>query len=193
MNREALEAAVKAHLGEEDWCALIKLETAAPGMVAAALRDMARAIEVYLAALPDEDGLVKVLRDQATIADERRRGGMAVLLGEAADALEAARARLEMVRGLYQEAAQLVEHGGIPKGWRLVPEEPTKEMCRLGGATQMAQDYKRLVEKAGEHLLDGTPNEGKPVTAPIHDMMIALVCYRAMLAVAPEPPETSDD
>ena len=50
------------------------------------------AIEAYHAALlGDEDGLVKTLRDQATIADERRRGGMAVLLGKAADALEAAR------------------------------------------------------------------------------------------------------
>jgi hypothetical protein len=75
------------------------------------------------------------------------------------------------------------------KVWRLVPVEPTEEMCRTGAATQMAQDYKRLVEKEGEHLLDGTPDEGKPVTAPVHDLMIALVCYRAMVAAAPEPPD----
>ncbi|KKL97728.1 hypothetical protein LCGC14_1831530, partial [marine sediment metagenome] len=60
-----------------------------------------------IAALPDEGGLVRVLRDKAAVADAVRRERTAVLLRKAADALEAARAR------------------AIPEGWRLVPEKPT--------------------------------------------------------------------
>jgi len=52
-------------------------------------------IEAYLAALPDEGGLVERLRQYSEImgeADDQRLQGMLELMGEAADALEGARA-----------------------------------------------------------------------------------------------------
>ncbi|KKL95223.1 hypothetical protein LCGC14_1856760 [marine sediment metagenome] len=78
MNEKALEAAAETLRGALGWYDS-RLERARA------------CIEAYHAALPD-DGLVKVLREEATIADDQLRGGMAVLLGKAADALEAARA-----------------------------------------------------------------------------------------------------
>ena len=87
------------------------------------------AIEAYLAALPDEDGLVEEAREAGS---ERRRGtypGRLVgvesdLLRRLADALEATRAR------------------AIPEGWQLVPEKPeplwidtlAHSMCRVSVA-----------------------------------------------------------
>ncbi len=187
MNEKALEAANRAGL---------KVRDSTAGNLALELDERSRmiilaAIEAYLAALSDEDGLVERLRLAADCAKKDWKKGIMrnyeCLLAEAADALEAARAKIEDVQGLaYRQAEKLHEVSHTPEGWRLVPKEPTQEMCRAGGATQMAQDYKRLVEEAGKHLLDGTPDEGKPVTAPIHDLMVALVCYRAMLAAAPE-------
>ena len=50
-------------------------------------------IEAFLAALPDEDGLVKKLRTEATIAGTQRQGRIAWVLGKAADALEASRTK----------------------------------------------------------------------------------------------------
>ena len=83
------------------------------------------AIEAFIAALPGEDeGLVKTLRDEAAIADSRRHGGMAVLLGKAADALEVARAML-----------------GIPEGWQPVPK---KELELLVSALEHSLRFSRL-------------------------------------------------
>ncbi len=82
LNKKALEAALAAYTQAETETFI----TGQPFVEAI--------IKAFVAALPDEDGLVRTLRDQATIADERRRGGMAVLLRKAADALEAARVKL---------------------------------------------------------------------------------------------------
>lgn len=71
---------------------LIDFKSLEPPTNNAMLEDARAAIEAYLAAPPDEDGLVKTLRDEAAI-DDLPRLWPSELLRKAADALETPRAK----------------------------------------------------------------------------------------------------
>ena len=92
LNEEALQAAKEAHA----LCRFSKPRSQLGGLrLAANTTETLAAIEAYLAALPDEDGLVREIREEA---EEQEVGCVgdgsltADILRRAADALEAARA-----------------------------------------------------------------------------------------------------
>lgn len=67
---------------------------------------------------------------------------------------------------------------------KMVPVEPTKEMCLAAANTTHLQHYKKLCEEEGQRIL-GTE---KPVPAPAHASMAAYVALKAAIQAAPTPP-----
>ena len=158
MNEKALEAATKALKERVGNYAFYHGVTAA--------QTAQEIIEAYHAALPDEDGLVKELRQE--IAEMQTRPPVSSiiweLLSRAADALEAARVRLaecyERSNEAHQELADMEAASVIPKGWRLVPEEPTPDQENAGrtsfnssltGRENCVLLYKAMLAAAPEH------------------------------------------
>ena len=91
------------------------------------LEALQAAIEAFIVALPDEDGLVEKLRYTGH-----------PLMAEAANALEAARAKLDALKtdrdqlaehdqAVGDELNRVINERAVPEGWRLVPAEPTEE------------------------------------------------------------------
>ena len=155
------------------------------------------AIEAYLAALPDEGGLVRRLRAGAKILVERPGewyDAVKTLRG-AADALGAARAKLhgdvvdlgDLSRSQYRRLLAMAE---APKGWRLVPEEPTEEM-RIAGLMalvkklELEQEWWRKPEQ--QKLSVAETVKKMPVEAlTIRSSQETDSVYKAYLATAPE-------